>query len=82
MRDRSELRPSVRTDAYILSFRNEFAPYTDVAPPFWLVTYLVEPAGSHEFVMKNSRGDAVGCVSVKDVMRDDLMRDAERGRGG
>jgi hypothetical protein len=52
-------------------FCKEFSPYTDVDPPFWLVTYLADLTASHVFVMKNSRGEAIGTVSVAEIVEDD-----------
>jgi hypothetical protein len=55
----------------------EFEPYTDTSPPFWLVTYLLEPAQSHEFVMKRSKREAIGTAIVKDIILDAVLKAAE-----
>ena len=57
----------------------EFDVLSDVSPPFWLITYVVDPASSYEFAMKSTRGELVGTVSVTDIVRDDALRNLEEG---
>ncbi len=63
-------------------FCEEFEPYTDVNPPFWLVTYLLGPTHPYEFVIKDEQGAVAGRASVKKVIRDAqlLAEEGERGK--
>lgn len=62
-------------------FCKDFEPYTDVNPPYWLVTYLLDPAPQHEFIVKDERGNVVGRFSSDDVIPDRRLIAEEQRRG-
>ena len=51
-------------------FCKDFEPHTDVNPPYWLVTYLLNPSPQHEFVIKDEQGNVVGQVTNDEVIPD------------
>jgi hypothetical protein len=55
----------------------EFVPHTDVAPPFWLVTYLLPPANRHELAVADAEGKIVARFVVSDILSDASLKAAE-----
>lgn len=62
-------------------FCKEFEPYTDVNPPYWLVTYLLDPAPPHEFVIMDEKGEVVGRFSGDNAIPDGELRAEEQREG-
>lgn len=52
----------------------EFFPYTDVRPPFWLTIHLADERSPQKYRMMDEDGGHVGDVAVSKIITDDELR--------
>lgn len=55
-------------------YSKEFWPYTDVNPPYWLVTYLDEDRTATQFELVNEDDKPVGKLTIGKVITDDEVQ--------
>jgi hypothetical protein len=53
----------------------QFWPYTDVSPPYWLLTYIVEDTSRRDFRLVNESGEGVASIAIDRVVSDDELKD-------
>jgi hypothetical protein len=52
----------------------EFWPYTDVSPPYWLLTYVVKDRTQTNFTMVDEDGNEVGSLSIGEITTDEELK--------
>jgi hypothetical protein len=58
-------------------FSRDFWAETDLNPPFWLCTYVIEPGMGKELRMRNAKDEIVGMIAISKVIPDDELVTAE-----
>lgn len=53
----------------------DFWPYTDVVPPYWLLTYIVEDKSQTSFNLVDKNTNTVGSITIERVITDELLRE-------
>jgi len=62
-------------------YYRQFWPYTDVAPPYWLLTYLVQEKARKDFKLVDANANQVGNIVIDRVITDDELRHRSSSKG-